>query len=45
MIQRLWKCWSQEYLHQFKQRNNWKDIQPNATIGELVLAKEDNLKQ
>jgi hypothetical protein len=43
MIQRLWKCWSHDYLHQLQQRNKWKDIQPNVTIGDLVLLKEDNL--
>jgi len=26
-----------------QQRNKWKDIQPNATIGDVVLLKEDNL--
>ena len=43
MFQRLWKCWSHDYLHQLQQRNKWKDIQPNATIGDVVLLKEDNL--
>jgi hypothetical protein len=43
MVQRLWKCWSHDYLHQLQQRNQWKDIQPNVTIGDLVLLKEDNL--
>ena len=40
---RLWKRWSQDYLHQLQQRNQWKDIQPNATIGDVVPLKEDNL--
>jgi hypothetical protein len=26
-----------------QQRNKWKDIQPNATIDDVVLLKEDNL--
>jgi len=26
-----------------QQRNKWKDIQPNAKIGDVVLLKEDNL--
>lgn len=43
MIQQLWKHWSHDYLHQFKQRNKWKDIQPNVKIGDLVLVKEDNV--
>jgi hypothetical protein len=43
MVQQLWKCWSHDYLHQLQQRNKWKDIQPNMTIGDLVLLKEDNL--
>jgi hypothetical protein len=43
MVQLLWKCWSHDYLHQLQQRNKWKDIQPNAMIGDLVLVKEDNL--
>jgi hypothetical protein len=43
MVQRLWKCWSRDYLHQLQQRNKWKDIQPNVTIGDLVLLQEDNL--
>jgi len=43
MIQRLWKQWSQDYLHQLQQRHKWRNIQPNVKIGELVLVKEDNL--
>jgi hypothetical protein len=43
MIQRLWKCWSHDYPHQLQQRNKWKDIQPNVTIGDVVLLKEDSL--
>ena len=43
MIQRLWKQWSQNYLHQLQQRHKWRNIQPNVKIGELVLVKEDNL--
>jgi hypothetical protein len=43
MVQRLWKCWSHDYLHQLQQRNKWKDIQPNVTNGDLVLLKEYNL--
>jgi len=43
MVQQLWKCWSHYYLHQLQQRNKWKDIQPNVTIGDLLLVKEDNL--
>ena len=43
MVQRLWRCWSHDYLHQLQQRNKWKDIQSNVTIGDIVLAKEDNL--
>jgi hypothetical protein len=30
-------------FHQLQQTNKWKDIQPNVTIGDLVLLKEDNL--
>ena len=43
MVQRLWKCWSHDYLHQLQQRTKRKDIQPNVTIGDLALVKEDNL--
>lgn len=43
MVQRLWKCWSHDYLHQLQQRNKWKDTHPNVTIGDLVLIKDDNL--
>jgi hypothetical protein len=43
MVQQVWKCWSQDYLHQLQQRNKWKDIQPNVTSGDLLLVKEDNL--
>jgi len=43
MVQRLWKCWSHDYVHRLQQRNKWKDIQPNAKIGDVVLLKEDNL--
>jgi hypothetical protein len=43
MVQRLWRCWSHDYLHQLQQRNKWKDIQSNVTIGDIVLVKEDNL--
>jgi len=39
MVQQLWKCWSHDYLHQLQQRNKWKDIQPNVTIGDSVLVK------
>jgi hypothetical protein len=43
MIQKLWKFWSHDYHHQLQQRTKWKDVQPNVTIGDLVLLKEDNL--
>jgi hypothetical protein len=43
MVQRLWRCWSNGYLHQLQQRNKWKEIQPNVMIGDLVLVKEDDL--
>jgi len=43
MVQRLWKSWSHDYLHQLQQRNKWKDIESNATIGDVVFLKEDNL--
>jgi hypothetical protein len=43
IVQRLWKCWSHDYLHQLQQRTKWKDIQPNFTTGDLVLLEEDNL--
>ena len=43
MVQRLWKCWSHDYLHQLHQRTKWKDVQPNVTNGDVVLLKEDNL--
>ena len=43
MVQRLWKCWSHDYLHQLQQRTKWKDVQPNVTTDDLVLSKEDNL--
>jgi hypothetical protein len=43
MVQRLWKCWSRDYLHQLQQRIKWKDVQPNVMIGDLVLVKEVNL--
>jgi len=43
MIQHLWKCWSHDYLHQLQQRTKWKEVQPNVTIGDLVLVKENNL--
>jgi len=26
-----------------QQRTKWKEVQPNVTIGDLVLVKEDNL--
>jgi hypothetical protein len=32
-----------DYLLQLQQRNEWKNIQPDVKIGELVLVKEDNL--
>ena len=43
MVQGLWKCWSHDYLHQLQQRTKWKDVQPNVTVGDIVLLKEDNL--
>jgi hypothetical protein len=43
MVQRLWKCWSRDYLHHLQQRNKWKDIKLNVTIGDLLLLKENNL--
>jgi hypothetical protein len=43
IVKRLWKCWYHDYLQQLQQRTKWKDVQPNVTIGDLVLVKEDNL--
>jgi hypothetical protein len=43
MVQRVWKCWSHDYLHHLQQRSKWKNSQPNITIGDVVLLKEDNL--
>ena len=43
MVKRLWKCWYHDYLHKLQQRNKWKDVQPNTTIGDVVHLKEDYL--
>jgi hypothetical protein len=43
IVHSLWRQWSKDYIHQLKQRNKWRNIQPNVKIGELVLVKEHNL--
>lgn len=39
----FWKRWSQEYLHQLQQRQKWFTHQPNLTLGDVVLIKDQNL--
>lgn len=43
MLQDYWRRWSQDYLNQFLQRHKWAHTNPEPTIGNVVLIKEDDL--
>lgn len=40
--QRIWKKWTQEYLHTLQQRLKWKNHCKNLNVGDLVLIKKEN---
>ena len=41
MIQHFWRRWSAEYLQQLQKLTKWRKPNPNLTIGDVVLIKED----
>ncbi|XP_045446386.1 uncharacterized protein LOC123654528 [Melitaea cinxia] len=43
MMQDFWRRWSQDYLHQFLQRHKWEYQNPEPSLGDVVLVKEDDL--
>lgn len=43
MMQDFWRRWSQDYLNQFLQRHKWANKNPEPSVGEVVLVKEDGL--
>ncbi|XP_047527823.1 uncharacterized protein LOC125064684 [Vanessa atalanta] len=43
MMQDFWRRWSQDYLHQFLQRHKWEYQNPEPSVGDVVLVKEDDL--
>jgi hypothetical protein len=44
LLQRFWRRWSTEYLHQLEQRSKrHSDRSWEPTVGDLVLLKEDNI--
>lgn len=38
--QRIWKRWSQEYLHTLQQRHKWTHSSPNICVGDLVIVND-----
>lgn len=40
--QDFWRRWHTEYLQTLQRRNKWRTVQPNITVGTLVLIKDDN---
>jgi len=43
MMQDFWRRWSQDYLHQFLQRHKWEHRNPEPSVGDVVLIKEDDM--
>lgn len=41
MYQHFWDRWSKEYLNIIQQRNKWSTTQPNISIGDLVLLRDE----
>ncbi|CAH2104084.1 unnamed protein product [Euphydryas editha] len=39
----FWRRWSHDYLHQFLQRHKWAHRNPEPSVGDVVLVKEDFL--
>lgn len=42
-VQGFWKLWSSDYLTSLQQRPKWRQEQPNVSVGNLVLIKDENL--
>ncbi|XP_065361884.1 uncharacterized protein LOC135955462 [Calliphora vicina] len=42
MYQGFWRRWSREYLTSLQQRPKWTNTQPNISMDDIVLIKEDN---
>ncbi|XP_075990161.1 uncharacterized protein LOC142985798 [Anticarsia gemmatalis] len=43
MMQDFWRGWSRDYLHQLLQRHKWEYQNPEPSIGDVVLIKEDDM--
>ncbi|XP_063537553.1 uncharacterized protein LOC134746911 [Cydia strobilella] len=43
MSQRLWRKWSDQYLHSLQMRRKWTSPTDPPKLGDLVLIKEENL--
>ncbi|XP_047996432.1 uncharacterized protein LOC125234263 [Leguminivora glycinivorella] len=43
MSQRLWRKWSEQYLHSLQMRRKWTSPTDPPQLGDLVLIKEENL--
>lgn len=43
MMQDFWRRWSHDYLHQFLQRHKWAHTNPEPSVGDIVLVKEDDM--
>lgn len=42
-FQHIWQRWSDEYLQTLQQRNKWRKLQDNVSVGQLVLVLDNNL--
>lgn len=43
MKQSFWKRFYKEYLNSLQQRNKWKNHQPNLSVNDIVILREENM--
>ena len=37
MVEEFWKRWTKRYLHELQERQIWRNVQNNLTMGDVVL--------
>ena len=42
--EQLWKRWHTAYVQSLQSRQKWTRLQPNISVGDIVLLKDDSLK-
>lgn len=43
MWKQFWSKWSSDWLHHLKSRPKWQKVQPNLSINDMVIIKDDRL--